>query len=138
MLNKDGLKEALKTAIQSGPFPGSKTALSSAIVSYVMANGTALSPTISYTLAPASGDGWEALIAKASSSGVGNDIISTAIATEFASSTKEIPAPHGTQIVPMSFNSGASVKNLTDAQDFDEVWGKISEAIIDFFSTEIK
>ena len=138
MLDKNGLKAVLKTAVASGAFPASGVALSAAIVSYVMANGTPKSPTISYTLAPATGVGWAALISKASSKGVADYIISDAIAVEFASSTKVIPAPHGTTTVSMSFNTGAKVSDMSGVKEFDETWDKIATAIIEFFKPEVE
>ena len=138
MLDKNALKEKLKTAVQSGPFPESGSVLSAAIVSYVKANGTPKAPTISYTLAPASGSGWALLIPKAGSLGVADYIISMAIATEFAGSMKVIPAAPSPITVPMSFNTGAKVADMSGVKDFDESWDKIAAAIIEFFKPEIE
>lgn len=138
MLDVNGLKEALVSAIQSAPFPGSASLLSAAIVGYVQANGTAKSPTISYILAPASGAGWISLIDKASSSGVGDYIISDGAVSEFAGSSKVIPGPTGVITVPMVFNTSAKVSDLSNITDFDQVWLEISKALIEFFKPEIE
>ena len=138
MLDKNGLKEVLKTAVQSGAFPASGSALSGAIISYVQANGTPKSPTISYTLGPATGAAWALLIPKASNSGVADYIISDTVATEFAGSMKVIPAAPAPITVPMSFNTGAKVADMSNVKDFDETWDKIATAIIEFFKPEIE
>lgn len=138
MLDKNGLKEVLKTAVQSGAFPASGSALSGAIVSYVKANGTPKPPTISFTLGPASGSGWALLIPKAGSTGVADYIISDAVAAEFAGSMKVIPGVPAPITLPMSFNTGAKVADMSNVKDFDETWDKISEAIIEFFKPEIE
>ena len=138
MLDKNGLKEVLKTAVQSGKFPDSGAALSGAIVSYVKANGSPKAPTISYTLGPASGSSWSLLISKASSSGVADFIISDVISLEFGGSMKVIPAAPSPITVPMSFNNGAKVADMSNVKDFDETWERISEAIIEFFKPEIE
>lgn len=136
MLVASELKEKIIAALQSGDFPGSAAMISSAIKSYVMANGTPTPPTISYTLAPCSGAGWKALIPLAGSSGVGDKIISVGLSAEFGASTKVVPGvPPVT--VPMTFKTSAKVDDLTEIYDFDTVWQKISEAIVDFFSIEI-
>jgi hypothetical protein len=139
MLDKNALKQKLIAAVQSGSFPENAPMMSAAIASYVKSNGTALPPTITYTLAPCDGTGWRALIPEAISSkkGISDKIISMGIAAEFAGSTKKIPASHGTHTVPMSFNTGARVPDLSNETDFDVVWDKISQAIIDFFKPEI-
>lgn len=138
MLDKNALKEKLKTAVQSGAFPASGSALSAAIVAYVKANGSAKAPTISYTLGPASGAGWALLIPKAGPSGVADFIISEAIATEFIASMKVIPAAPAPITVPMTFNTAAKVADMSNVKDFDEVWDKIATAIIEFFKPEIE
>lgn len=136
-LDATKLKEKIVEALQGGDFPASAPAISQAIQSYVMANGTPKPPTISYVLGPCSGTGWTSLVPLASSKGVGDKIISVGIAAEFAASTKVVPGvPPAT--VPMVFNTSAKVADLTEVYDFDEVWQKISEAIVDFFSTEIE
>lgn len=138
MLDVNELKKKLMTAVQGGSFPASGSLLSAAIVSYVQANGDATPPTISFTLGPASGTGWALLIPKASSTGVADYIISDAIATEFAGSSKVIPGPTGVMTVPMSFNTGAKVEDMSNVKDYEETWEKISKAIIEFFKPEIK
>lgn len=138
MLDKNGLKEVLKTAVQSGAFPASGSALSGAIISYVQANGTPKSPTISYTLGPASGAGWALLIPKASNSGVADYIISDTVSAEFVGSMKVIPGVPAPITVPMSFNTGAKVADMSNVKDFDETWDKIATAIIEFFKPEIE
>lgn len=138
MLDKNTLKEKLKAAVQTGAFPASGAALSAAIKSYVMANGSPKSPTVNYTLSPAAGSNWALLIPKASSSGVADYIISVAIAAEFAGSTKQIPGPTGLITLPMSFNTGAKVADMSQVKDFDEVWDKIATAVVEFFKPEIE
>lgn len=138
MLNAQDLAIKLTEAIQSGSFPDSSVMLSNAIRTYVMANGQAIPPTISYVLGPCTGAGWRALIPLASEKGVAKYIISTAVAQEFASSTKVIPAPHGVQTVPMIFNTSAQVSDLSNVTNFNDVWLEIAKAIVNFFSSEIK
>jgi len=138
MLNVEDLKKVLIESVQSGSFPGSAPTLSNAIRSYVTSNGTPNPPTISFSLGPCSGAGWIALSAKACDTGVAEYIISTAIITEFASSTKVIPGPTGVETVPMTFNTSAKVKNLSDVTDYNIVWEEIAKAVIDFFKTEIQ
>lgn len=137
MLNKDELKKELEAAVQTGTFPANGVMLSSAIKNYVTAKGTQVPPTISYTLGPATGDNWKNLILKASSSGVSEFIIQEVIVPEFSGSTKVIPAVPVPITVPMSFNLAAKVSNLSELNEFDDVWDKIAEAIIDFFKPEI-
>ena len=140
MLDKNALKSTMLSVIQGGSFPANASHLSAAIAAYVQANGTPTPPTISYTLSPKSGLGWEALIPLAISSGkgIGDKIISVALATEFAASIKVVPAPHGTQTLPMNFNRGANVGDLSNEDDYNKVWERIAEAIIEFFKPEIK
>lgn len=138
MLVVEELKQNLITAVQSGAFPASGVTLSNAIRNYVTAKGTPNPPTIGFSLGPCSGSGWTALMAKGGSSGVAEYIINTAIATEFASSTKIIPGPTGVMTVPMVFNTSAQVKNLSEITDYNEVWEAIATAIIEFFKPEIK
>lgn len=135
MLDVNGLKEALKKEVGGSPTGASIT---SVIKSYIMSNGSAKAPTIRYTLAPASGASWATLISKASSFGVSPYIISTWIATEFAGSTKVIPASHGTKTVPMVFDSSAKTGDMSKFTDYDQVWEEISKAIIKFFKPEIE
>lgn len=137
MLDVEGLKQVLMSAVSSGEFPASGAALSAAIVGYVRTNGQALSPTITYTLAPASGTAWALLIPKASERGVADYIISDAISQEFAGSTKLVPAPYGVQTLPMVFNNSAKVSDLSNFTDYEQVWREIARAIIDFLRPEI-
>lgn len=137
-MNAEELRDVIIAVLQGGSFPACAAQISAAIVSYVKSKGTALPPTIRYTLAPCSGLGWEALIPLASEKGVGSSIISVGVAAEFAASTKVIPAHDGVKVVPMVFNSGAKVSELSNLTDFKEIWLEISKAIIEFFKTEIK
>lgn len=140
MLDKNALTSAMLGVVQGGSFPENAPALSAAIASYVQAAGTPTGSTISFVLGPCTGVGWVALAADAASSGkgVGNTVISIALATEFASSTKVVPASHGTTVLPMSFNAGAKAGDLSNESDYVKVWGRISEAIIKFFEPEIR
>ena len=138
MLVAEDLSKVIIAALQSAPFPSSSRLISNAIRSYVQSNGTATPPTISYVLSPCSGAGWEALVPLATGAGVTKHIISVAVAQEFGGSTKVIPAPHGVQTVPMIFNTGATVPDLSNVTDFNQVWLEISKAIVDFFKPEVK
>ncbi len=138
MLEVNGLKKVLMGAISEGVFPENGVALSGAIISYVKANGTPTPPTISYTLGPASGASWASLIPLASEKGVADYIISNVLVVEFGGSTKVIPSPSGVSTVGMTFNTGAKVEDMSSCTTPDEVWEKISKAIIEFFEPEIK
>lgn len=137
MLIAENMRDVLCNAVSTGRFPENAAALSNALKTYIQTNGQPQGPTISYNLAPCNGLGFEALISKASSKGVADDIISTGIAAELSGSTKVIPASHGVQTVPMSFDHSAKVSNLSQLKDYREVWLEISKAIIKFLKPEI-
>ena len=140
MLDKTALRSVMLGVIQSGSFPANGPELSAAIAGYVQASGSPVGPTISYTLAPCTGAGWTELSTYATSTGkgVGDKIVSIAMVTEFSASTKAVPAEHGTHILPMSFNAGASAGNLSNESDYLKVWDRVAEAIIKYFEPEIK
>lgn len=134
-LNKNELSKKLQAAA-SGGMPSGASALSSVIKSYCEGNGTPVKG-LKVTLLPCSGAGWLSLASQSSSSGVGDKIISVALAIECAASMTTIPAPHGTQQIPSSFNTGAKVSDLTHCTKSEEVWDKIAEAIINFMKPEL-
>lgn len=139
MLNKDALKAVMIAAVQSGPFPACAPILSQAIANYVQSNGTPVAPTMSFTLAPLTGEGWVKLrpIAEASRKGVAEEIIKITMPTETALSTKVIPGPDGPIVVGMHFNTGAKIADLSGDTTFGPAWGKIAEGIIEFFKPEV-
>ena len=134
-LNKSALSKLLQTAA-SGGMPGCASKLSAAIKSYCEGNGTPVKG-LRVTLMPCSGAGWTTLASQATSSGVGDKIISVAIATEMAASQTTVPAEHGTRQIPSSFNNGASVGDMSNCQSSAEAWDKIAEAIINFMKPEL-
>ena len=137
MLVAENMRDVLCKAVSTGSFPTNASSLSLALKTYVQANGQPVSPTISYNLAPCNGVGFTSLIAKASSKGVADDIISTAITMELSASTKVIPAPHGVQTVPMTFDSSAKVSDMSKLDNYKDVWLEISKAIIKYLKPEI-
>lgn len=137
-MNPEELGNIMLGVVSTGSFPSNASTLSSAIVGYIQSKGKPKSPTISYTLLPATGAGWANLIPIAiSSKGIASSIVPIALTTEFASSTKVVPAPHGTQTLPMSFNSGAKVKDLSEITTAKDAWIEIAKAIIDYVKPEI-
>ena len=137
MLDPTSMKEYLKGIASSTSYLDTGFALTSGLIGYLHANGTAVSPTISYTLAPGAGAGWDMLVSKASSNGVAEYIVSDWLATDFAASTKVIPAEHGTRVVPMVFNNAAVVPSMKHVDNYDQAWDMVTKAIIDFFKPEI-
>lgn len=135
-LNAKDLSKKLQSAV-SGGMPTCATLLSTAIKTYCESNGTPVKG-IKVILAPCTGAGWLTLAANAGGEGVGDAIIQTAIATELSASMTTIVTPTGPTIIPSIFNSGAKVKNLKECSDFTQCWDRISEAIIDYLSTELK
>lgn len=140
MIKAEDLRDYIVNVLKSGEFkfPASAALLSNAIKSYIMANGVIKPPAISYTLGPAAGTSWANLIPLSGTQGVTKYFIQTVIVPEFAGSVKMIPSPTGPIPVPMVFNTGVMVDTLTEIYSFEEVWLKISEAIIKFFKTEIE
>lgn len=134
-LNARDFAEALANSA-SGGMPGAATSLSSTIKSYCEANGTPVKG-INVQLLPCTGAGWLTLASSATGEGVGNMIISTAIATELAGSLTTITTPTGPVVTPSIFNQAAKVENLIDCQDYKECWSKIAQAIIDYLSPEL-
>ena len=137
MLVAENMRDVLCKAVSTGSFPTNASSLSLALKTYVQANGQPVSPTISYNLAPCNGVGFTSLIAKASSKGVADDIISTGVAAELSASTKVIPAPHGVQTVSMTFDSSAKVSDMSKLDNYKDVWLEISKAIINYLKPEI-
>lgn len=131
------MKEYLKGIASSTSYPEAGLAITSGLTSYIKAYGTPTGSTISYTLGPCSGAGWDLLVSKASSSGVAEYIVSDWLVTEYAGSTKVVPSSTGPKTVPMSFNSAVVVPNMSHLDNYDQAWDQISRAIIDFFSPEI-
>lgn len=134
-LNKNELSKKLQEAA-SGGMPGCAAKLSSAIKSYCEGNGTPVKG-LKVTLLPCSGAGWSTLASQATSSGVGDKIISVGLAAECKASQTTVPAPHGTQQIPSVFNTGATVSDLSECTKSEEVWDKIAEAIINFMKPEL-
>lgn len=137
MLVAENMRDVLCAAVSTGSFPENAEALSSALKNYIQLNGQSVGSTISYTLSPCDGIGFTSLIDKASPKGVADDFISTGLATELATSTKVIPASHGVQTVPMSFDTSAKVSDLSKLDDYRDVWLEISKAIIKYLKPEI-
>ena len=140
MIKAEDLRDRIVNVLKSGEFkfPASSALLSNAIKSYIMANGIIKPPAISYTLGPATGASWANLIPLSGTDGPAKHIIQAVIAHEFAASVKMIPSPTGPIPVPMVFNTGVVVDDLTKIYDFEEVWLIIADAIVKFFKTEIE
>lgn len=134
-LNKNELSKRLQEAA-SGGMPSCAAKLSSAIKSYCEGNGTPVKG-IKVMLLPCSGAGWTTLASQATSTGVGDKIISVGLATECGASMTTIPTEHGPQQIPSSFNNGAKVADLSECTKSEEVWDKIAEAIINFMKPEL-
>lgn len=134
-LNAQALADKLTSSVGEG-MPSAATRLSLAIKSYCETNGTPVKG-VKVELLPCSGSGWLTLAQNATSEGVGDFIIQTAIAAELSASITTIMTPSGPVITPCVFNLGATVNNLKECSDYKECWLKIAQAILDYISPEL-